>query len=76
MVVDKVLEHNQPDIIILDRASKTAQIIDIDVPYDTNVLSKNAEKIMKYRYLEIALKKNQRVWKIQTIPTVVGAFST
>eukprot|EP00957_Ditylum_brightwellii_P057355 4349336-Ditylum_brightwellii.AAC.1 len=29
MVVDKVLEHNWPNIVILDRASKTSQIIDI-----------------------------------------------
>eukprot|EP00957_Ditylum_brightwellii_P110947 8461435-Ditylum_brightwellii.AAC.1 len=74
MVVDKVLEHNQHSIVILDRASKTAQIIDITVPYDTDVVSKTEEKMMKYRDLEIVLKKNWRAWKIQTIPIVVVAF--
>eukprot|EP00957_Ditylum_brightwellii_P049734 3771591-Ditylum_brightwellii.AAC.1 len=76
MVVDKVLKHNWHNIAILDRASKTAQIIDITVPYDTNVVSKTAEKITKYRDLDIALKKNWRGCKIQTIPTVVGAFGS
>eukprot|EP00957_Ditylum_brightwellii_P093279 7103558-Ditylum_brightwellii.AAC.1 len=74
MVVDKALECNQPNIAILDRVSMTAQIIDIAVPYDTNVVSKTAEKITKYRDIEIALKKNWKVWKIQTIPIVIGVF--
>eukprot|EP00957_Ditylum_brightwellii_P182143 13877680-Ditylum_brightwellii.AAC.1 len=76
MVVDKLLEHNWSNIVILDRASKTAQIIDINVPYDTNVVSKTAEKIKKYRDLDIALKKNWKAGKIQTIPIVVGVFGS
>eukprot|EP00957_Ditylum_brightwellii_P049555 3758949-Ditylum_brightwellii.AAC.1 len=70
MAVDKELDHNQPNIVALDRESKTAQILDIAVPYETNAISKTVEKIKKYRDLEIVLKKNWRNQMIQTISVV------
>eukprot|EP00957_Ditylum_brightwellii_P053672 4066536-Ditylum_brightwellii.AAC.1 len=38
MVVDKALEHNWPNIVILDKVNETAKIIDIAVLYDTNMI--------------------------------------
>eukprot|EP00957_Ditylum_brightwellii_P074607 5669297-Ditylum_brightwellii.AAC.1 len=76
IVVDKKLEHNCLDIVVIDKDTCTTQIIGIVVPFDTNVVDKTAEKITKYRDLEIALKKNWDVKKIQTISIVVGSFGT
>eukprot|EP00957_Ditylum_brightwellii_P203453 15334676-Ditylum_brightwellii.AAC.1 len=45
MEVDKQLEHNCPDIIVIDKEGHTAQIIDITVPFDTNIVDKTTEKI-------------------------------
>eukprot|EP00957_Ditylum_brightwellii_P173016 13172144-Ditylum_brightwellii.AAC.1 len=40
---------NKPDIIVIDKLAKTRQLIDVDVLYDTNIVSMTAEKITKYR---------------------------
>jgi hypothetical protein len=76
IITDKSLEHNRPDIVLHNKKEGWAQILDIAVPYDTNVVSKTAEKITKYRDLEILLKQNWEVRKIQTIPIIVGTFGT
>eukprot|EP00957_Ditylum_brightwellii_P001887 144997-Ditylum_brightwellii.AAC.1 len=39
---------NKPDIIVIDKLAKRGQLIDITVPYDTNIVSTTAEKITKY----------------------------
>ena len=51
------MEHNHLDIVVVDKDVRTTQIIDITVPFDTNVVDKTAEKITKYHDLEIAIKK-------------------
>eukprot|EP00957_Ditylum_brightwellii_P039248 2969401-Ditylum_brightwellii.AAC.1 len=71
MVVDKKLEHNCPDIVVIDKDVCTTQIIGIAVTFNTNVVDKTVEQSIKYRDLEIALKKNWDVKKIQTILIVV-----
>eukprot|EP00957_Ditylum_brightwellii_P140625 10713050-Ditylum_brightwellii.AAC.1 len=71
MLVEKKLECNHPDIAVIDKEVCTAQIIDIVVPFNTNLVDKTAEKITKYCDLEIALKKNWDAKKMQTIPIVI-----
>eukprot|EP00957_Ditylum_brightwellii_P038956 2944222-Ditylum_brightwellii.AAC.1 len=70
IIADKSLEHNRPDIVLYNKKEGWAQVLDIAVPYDMNVVSKTADKITKYRDLEISLKQNWEVCKIQTIPIV------
>ena len=40
---DKTLEHNQPDIIGIDKKSKKYQLIDPTCPFDTSVKRKEGE---------------------------------
>eukprot|EP00957_Ditylum_brightwellii_P025999 1965535-Ditylum_brightwellii.AAC.1 len=65
-----------PGIVILNFKEQRAQILDTAVPYDTNVVSKSADKMTKYRDLQISLKQNWEVYKIQTISIIVGTFGT
>jgi hypothetical protein len=72
---DKIIEARRPDIVVHDKVSKECKIIDIAVPFDTNVVSKEHEKVMKYEELAGELRK---VWSVksQVIPVVVGALGT
>ena len=51
----KTIKANKPDIIIRDRARKTCMLIVI--PSDRNLSVKAAEKLFKYKGLEIEITK-------------------
>ena len=40
---DKTLEHNQPDIIVIDKKSKKYLLIDPICPFDTSIKRKEGE---------------------------------
>ena len=48
---DHNLTARRPDIIVIDKQTKMAQIIDVAVPADNNVSMKEKEKIDKYKDL-------------------------
>ena len=51
-------------------------IIDVAIPVCMNVIKKEAEKITKYRDLEIEIQKCWNLKKVRTIPVVMGALGT
>ena len=55
--------------------NSTCKLIDMTVPCDKNVSSKEIEKKSKYKNLEIEI---QRMWKMKTevIAIVIGAIGT
>ena len=62
---------NQTDIMAVDKENQRAIIIDIAVPSDYNIASK--EKVEKYQPLR---EEIERCWKVKTtvIPVVIGAL--
>ena len=52
---DYVLSAQCPNIVVMNTKEASAQIIDVAVPVDCNVTSKEAEKVEKYRDLSIEL---------------------
>ena len=54
---------NRPDIIIHDKEELLYLIIDIAVPDDLNIIQKEAEKVNKYRDLQVEV---QRMWSAKT----------
>jgi len=50
-------------------------LIDVAISGDRNVIKKEAEKILKYKYLTIVI---QRMWNVKTkvIPIITGANGT
>jgi len=72
---DRHISANRPDIIIKDKMNSTCKLIDMTVPCDKNVSSKEIEKKSKYKNLEIEI---QRMWKMKTevILIVIGALGT
>ena len=41
---DHHLDHNRPDIVVLKKASKVCQIIDVACPFDTRIAEKRARE--------------------------------
>ena len=47
---DREVTANRPDIIIKNTKQKTCSLIDVAIPADRNVVQKEAEKKLKYRF--------------------------
>jgi hypothetical protein len=59
--------------LIRDTEKGTCMLIDVAIPGDRNVIQKEAEKILKYKYLTVEI---QRMWNVKTrvIPVIIGAI--
>ena len=70
---DCEIKANRPDIIVKDKEQKQSYLINITVSLERNVLAKEADKLSKYKYLEIEI---MRMWGMKTlaIPVVFGAL--
>ena len=76
LLTDRKVAHNCPDIVIHNTNTRSCIIIDVAIPVCQNVMRKTAEKITKYRDLEIELQKCWNLKEVQTIPVVIGALGT
>jgi len=76
IITDKKVMCNKPDILIHDSLLRTCLIIDVAIPVCTNIVRKVAEKLTKYRELEIELQKCWNLTEIKTVPVVCGALGT
>ena len=76
LITDKKIPANRPDITIHDRKNRKATLIDVSVPIDNNFVRKTAEKYVKYRDLEIEIKKCWGLKEITTVPIVIGALGS
>ena len=72
---DRTIPNNKPDITIRDNEKETCTLIDFAISGDRNVIKKEAEKILKYKYLTI---ETQRMWNVKpkVIPVIIGATGT
>ena len=73
---DKRVCANRPDITIHNKKERNAVFVDFSVPYDMNIVLKTAEKLVKYKDLEIEIQKCWNLKEISTVPVVVGALGT
>ena len=71
---DRVISARRPDLLIVDKESREATIIDVAVPGDSRVASKETEKQTKYRDLAIELQRLWELRKVKVVPIVIGAL--
>ena len=76
ILTDKKVKCNRPDITIHDTEKRECIFVDMAVPVCVNVIRKEAEKITKYRDLEIEVQKCWNLRKVRTVPIVIGALGT
>ena len=73
---DKTLEHNRPDITVIDKKSKKSILIDPACPFDTRIEKKEEEKCTNYSELKHEIAKIWKMRKVEVIPVVIGALGT
>ncbi|CAH2094088.1 unnamed protein product [Euphydryas editha] len=73
ILTDKTTHFNRPDVTLVDKVNKTAQIIDIAVPNTHNLQNTIAEKLSKYTDLKIELT---RMWKLNNVTIIPVVIST
>ena len=54
---DNVIEARRPDLILVDKKTKSCVIIDATIPDDFRIREKEIEKIEKYQNLKRELKR-------------------
>ena len=71
---DHVIEHCRPDILFVNKKTNSATIIDIAVPGDTRIKTKEEDKILTYQDLKREIKKLWNLRSVKVVPIVVGAL--
>jgi len=71
---DKVISARRPDLLLVDKANRTAVIVDVAVPGDSRVKAKEEEKKDKYQDLAIEIQRLWELRKVKVLPIVVGAL--
>ena len=74
--MDKILNHNKPDILLMDDIEIKAQVKDIACPFDTGVREKEIKKATNYEDLIWELKRIWNCQEITVILIVIGALGT
>ncbi|XP_069979445.1 uncharacterized protein [Penaeus vannamei] len=72
---DKTLEHNRPDITVIEKNSKKCLLIDPACPFDTRIERKE-EKCNNYCDLKYEIARMWRMKEVEVIPVVVGALGS
>ena len=70
---DHRIQHNKPDLIVLDKREKTANIIDIAVPNDYRIAQKRLEKLRNYSDLSTEIRTLWRLSNVTITPIIIGA---
>ena len=65
---DHQIEHNRPDVVVLDKIERSCYVIDIACPFDTRVLEKEQEKMEKYQELKREIGKIWSCRKVIVVP--------
>ena len=78
MQTESKIEHNRPDIVVIEKKSKTCYIIDVACPFDTRIEKKEMEKKDAYGDLKYEIFKVYKgeVNKVFIIPIIIGALGS
>ena len=73
ILTSNVIVHNRPDIISINKITKTAFLIDIAIPSSHNLEKSHQEKISKYLELSVYLKNTWNLEKITILPIILSS---
>ena len=68
---DHIIEARRPVIVFVGKDDKVLKIIDVTVPADCRVNSKESQKIEKYQVLKREISTMWAMRKVEVIPVVV-----
>lgn len=67
------MDHNRPDVVVLDHTKKAWTLIDFSVPWDKNVILKEDEKLDHYSPLAREIRRMHHV-TTKVVPLVIGSL--
>jgi hypothetical protein len=70
-----MLEHNRPDVVVINHKGNEWTIVEFSVPWDKNVLLKEDEKIKRYIPLAKEIRKVHGV-STKIVPIILGSLGT
>jgi hypothetical protein len=73
VLTDIHIQHNRPDIIILNKQQKQAYLLDIAVPNSHNITQTYNTKINKYLELSVAMRNLWCLEKKSILPFIISA---
>jgi hypothetical protein len=73
VLTDIHIQHNRPDIIILNKQQKQGYLLDIAVPNSHNITQTYNTKINKYLELSVAMRNLWSLEKISVLPLTISA---
>ena len=73
VVTPSLMEHNRPEVVVIDRAGRRWTLVDFSVPFDPNVAKKEDDKVKKYERLATEVSRMHKVGT-EVVPIVVGAL--
>ena len=73
---DNKLDHNRPDIVVVNKSRRSCLLVDIVCPFDTRIVKKEKEKIDVYQDFRQELKRLWNLREIKIITVIIGAFGT
>lgn len=74
IITDHTIPNNRPDLLLWNKTTKEAWIIDIANPAPANIKTKYNEKMSKYLPLSAELKQVWGANKVTITPIVIGAM--
>ena len=57
LTVSTLLDHNRPDMVVLEKARRVCEIIDVACPFDIRIVEKERERIPHYQDLKVEMRK-------------------
>ena len=73
---DYHLDHNRPDIVVLEKEGRMCFIVNVACPFDTRVAEKERQKIDHYQDLKGEVQKIWNCRSVSVIIIVIGALRT
>jgi len=73
IITDRTIHASRPDLILVFKKERLVYLVDFSCPFDSNVVSKEIEKVDNYQDLLLEI---QRLWNVraEVIPIVIGAL--
>ena len=73
---DHEVINNKPDIIVVDKINKTANLIEVTVSNNCNICNKRLQNVRAYTNLSGDINTLWNLNKVQITPVIVGAMGT
>lgn len=73
ILTDRTVDYNRPDIVLINKDTKTAKIIDVACPNSYNLQKTESEKVRKYENLAIEIKHVWKLKEVSSIPIIISA---